>query len=529
MDTNVADLVRNAASADPEGVGLRDPASGRVVTWANLDELVDRAAAGFVSLGLVAGYRVLLAAGNSIEFAASYLGALRAGLVVVPVNPRSTTREFATLIIDSGPRVILADGQTVDRIRKAVAGLDEANAHGQGPDVDPKVVVLDGVAVGDEHSWSTLIAAEQAPAPPPRDAEALAVLLYTSGTSGNPRGAMLTHRALLANISQVANNDGSMIGPDDVVLGLLPLFHVYGLNAVLGQVVNQQAELVLANGFDPVGTLDLIEAEQITVLPLAPVVIAHWMSEVTADIDLAAKLASVRLVLCGSAPLAPELSRAFTERTGLVVHQGYGLTEAAPVVSLTLGSEHPPSGTVGALVPGVQVRLVDESGSAPESEDAGEIMIKGDNLFSGYWPDGADGPDEDGWWPTGDMGFLDSSGALFLVDRVKELVIVSGFNVYPMEVEDILEELPEVDSAAVIGVEDELTGEAVVAYLKPAAGSAPEAVKDAAVRHVEARLARYKRPTHWHVVADLPFTATGKVRKGMLRATERRRALGLLD
>ncbi|MEZ5159394.1 MAG: class I adenylate-forming enzyme family protein [Marmoricola sp.] len=528
MDTNVADLVRNAASKSLKAWVCATRLPGVWVTWANLDELVDRAAAGFVSLGLVAGYRVLLAAGNLIEFAASYLGALRAGLVVVPVNPRSTTSwEFATLIIDSGPRVILADGQTVDRIRKAVAGLDEANAHGQGPDVDPKVVVLDGVAVGDEHSWSTLIAAEQAPAPPPRDAEALAVLLYTSGTSGNPRGAMLTHRALLANISQVANNDGSMIGPDDVVLGLLPLFHVYGLNAVLGQVVNQQAELVLANGFDLAGT-DLIEAEQITVLPLAPVVIAHWMSEVTADIDLAGE-ACQRLVLCGSAPLAPELSRAFTERTGLVVHQGYGLTEAAPVVSLTLGSEHPPSGTVGALVPGVQVRLVDESGSAPESEDAGEIMIKGDNLFSGYWPDGADGPDEDGWWPTGDMGFLDSSGALFLVDRVKELVIVSGFNVYPMEVEDILEELPEVDSAAVIGVEDELTGEAVVAYLKPAAGSAPEAVKDAAVRHVEARLARYKRPTHWHVVADLPFTATGKVRKGMLRATERRRALGLLD
>lgn len=186
MDTNVADLVRNAALADPEGVGLRDPSSGRVVSWAELEQLVDQAAAGFVSIGLIAGYRVLLAAGNSIEFAASYLGALRAGLVVVPVNPRSTTREFATLIIDSGPRVILADGQTVDRVRKAVAGLDEANAHGRGPDVDPKVVVLDGVALGDERRWSELIAAEQPPAPPPPDAEALAVLLYTSGTSGNP-------------------------------------------------------------------------------------------------------------------------------------------------------------------------------------------------------------------------------------------------------------------------------------------------------------------------------------------------------
>ncbi|HNO40276.1 MAG TPA: AMP-binding protein [Marmoricola sp.] len=163
------------------------------------------------------------------------------------------------------------------------------------------------------------------------------------------------------------------------------------------------------------------------------------------------------------------------------------------------------------------------------SGDAGEILIKGDNLFSGYWPDGLDGPDAEGWWATGDMGYLDSAGELFLVDRVKELVIVSGFNVYPIEIEELLEELPEVESAAVIGVEDPVTGEAVVAYLKPAAGYSPQEVKQAAMLRAQTNLARFKQPSQWHVVADLPFTVTGKVRKGLLRATERRRALGLLD
>ena len=249
---------------------------------------------------------------------------------------------------------------------------------------------------------------------------------------------MLTHRALLANIEQVAAVEPPMIHGDDVVLGVLPLFHVYGLNAVLGVVMRHRAKLVLTGRFEPQGTLDLIEDEACSVVPVAPPVFAYWR-----DVDgLKERLGPVRLILSGSAPLSPELGAEFSELTGIPIHQGYGLTEASPVVTSTLCSKELQPGSVGAALPGIEIRLVDETGRPPEGEDPGEIQIRGANLFSGYWPDGADGPDDDGWWSTGDVGFLDATGDLFLVDRLKELVIVSGFNVYPVEVEDVIREVP---------------------------------------------------------------------------------------
>ena len=363
------------------------------------------------------------------------------------------------------------------------------------------------------------------PVPARVDPESLAVLLYTSGTSGRPRAAMLSHRALLANIEQVAAVDPPMITGRDVVLGVLPLFHVYGLNAVLGQCVRQCARLVLVDGFDAEGSLDLIEDEAISVLPVAPPVFAYWMQVP----GLEDRLGPVRLVLSGSAPLSPELTEAFSARTSVQIHQGYGLTEAAPVVTSTLCSKGSGPRSVGAALPGIEIRLVDDDGREPNDQDGGEIHLRGDNLFSGYWPDSSDGPSADGWWATGDVGYLDATGDLYLVDRVKELVIVSGFNVYPSEVEDVLVELPEVAEAAVIGIDDELTGETVVAYVRPTTAGASDGLVDLVRRHCEMRLARFKQPSLIHVVEELPYTVTGKVQKGRLRATERRRSLGLLE
>jgi len=337
---------------------------------------------------------------------------------------------------------------------------------------------------------------------------------------------MLTHRALLANIEQVAQVRPPMVHGDDVVLGVLPLFHVYGLNAVLGAVLRHRAKLVLVDRFDPQETLDLIEDEACSVVPVAPPVFGYWRDEE----HLAERLGPVRLVLSGSAPLAAEVLAGFAARSGVAVHQGYGLTEAAPVVTSTLCSADPAPGSVGAALPGIDVRLVDEGGRAPEGEDPGEIWIRGANLFSGYWPDGSGGPDADGWWPTGDVGFLDASGDLTLVDRVKDLVVVSGFNVYPVEVEDVVREVPGVAAAAVVGAADPVTGEAVVAYVQPVDPAAdPAAVAEAVRAHCASRLARFKWPSRVEVVEVLPRTPTGKVQKGRLRTIERRRALGLLE
>ncbi|MGH3362960.1 MAG: class I adenylate-forming enzyme family protein [Nocardioides sp.] len=528
---DLTDLVAVAASERPEALAVVED-GGRSLTWAGLEDAVSRLASGLGEAGIVAGHRVLITVGNRLEFITTYLGVLRAQVVAVPVNPRSTVDELARMIADSGSRLVVADPSTVGAVRQAAEVVARALAGEDGVlddelvsrAVAPLVVVVEGTPEAGERALEELLTAAPQPVPPLQDPEKLAALLYTSGTSGLPRAAMLTHRALMANIEQVAAVEPAMIRGDDVVLGVLPLFHVYGLNAVLGGVLRHRAKLVLVDHFEPEGTLDLIDDEACSVVPVAPPVFAHWLP----DEHLAERLGPVRLILSGSAPLSAEVIEAFTERTSIPIHQGYGLTEAAPVVTSTLCSAQLQNGSVGAALPGIEIRLVDELGGTPAGEDPGEIQIRGSNLFSGYWPDGSDGPDADGWWSTGDVGFLDASGDLFLVDRLKELIIVSGFNVYPHEVEDAIREAPGVADAAVIGVEDHETGEAVVAYVR-APGADPNAVAAAVREHVATRLARFKQPTRVEVVDELPLTVTGKVQKGRLRGLERRRALGLLE
>ena len=524
-------LVTEAAQESPDKLALVE-AGGRSLTWAELDDEVGRVSTGLGAAGIVAGYRVLIAAGNRLEFVTTYLGVLRAQAVAVPVNPKSTPGELARMIADSGARMVVTDGDTVTGVREAVTLLQRALDGDYGEidaDLLERAVQVRVVAIGTtllpgERSYDQLRADTARPAPPLQDPENLAALLYTSGTSGRPRAAMLTHRALLANIEQVAAVEPPMMHGDDVVLGVLPMFHVYGLNAVLGGVIRHRAKLVLAERFDPQGTLDLIEDEACSVVPVAPPVFGYWRS-----VDhLVERLGPVRLILSGSAPLASDVIEEFTDRTRIAIHQGYGLTEASPVVTSTLRSQKLQNGSVGAALDGIEIRLVDATGELPLGDDPGEIQIRGANLFSGYWPDGADGPDSEGWWSTGDVGFLDATGDLFLVDRLKELIIVSGFNVYPVEVEDALTEVSGVTDVAVIGVDDDETGEAVVAYVV-APGADPATVEADVRAHGEERLARFKQPTRIMVVDELPLTVTGKVQKGRLRGIERRRALGILE
>ena len=536
MIVNVADLLSQARTKRPDGVAVvtvaTDPQqTSSSATWAEVDDLAGRTSAGLERLGLVAGNRVLIATGNRLEFVATYFAVLRARLVAVPVNPRSAGAELRRMAEDSGARVLVADASTVELAREVAREVPTL-----------RLVVLDVEPEGEETGYEDLTSQEADVQPVSVDPESLAVLLYTSGATGAPRAAMLTHRALVANIDQVASIEPAMVHPDDVVYGVLPLFHVYGLNAVLGQVVRQAATIVLTDSFHPTVSLEHIARYSITVVPVAPAVLAHWRG--LGDPDgpddgpddgtdlLDAALTSVRMLLSGSAPLPPELVADFTARTGIEVHQGYGLTEAAPVVTSTLGSTRLKPGSVGVTVPGVHVRLVDDTGARLGSvDDPGEIQVSGPNLFNGYWPDG-DGAPVEGWFATGDVGYLDEDGDLFLVDRLKELVIVSGFNVYPSEIEDVVAEVDGVREVAVIGVPDDSTGEAVVAYVRPTSPDDPggtDALVEAIRSSCERRLARFKWPSRIEVVTDLPRTVTGKVAKGRMRATVRRERLGLLE
>jgi long-chain acyl-CoA synthetase len=464
--TNLAALVRRSAETYPDRIAL---VSGpRRVTWAELDGAVDAAAAALTGAGMVAGFRVALVLANSVEFVSAYFGALRAGLVAVPVDPTSSADEVSAALVSVRARMVLADATSSTAVRSAVRDRDRSH------DPDPMLVVPVGLPPeADERTYDDLLAsASKAPAVPPADPETLAAVLFTSGTTGAPRAVMLTHRALVANLEQISAIEPVPMSHDDVVLGLLPLCHIYALNGVLGLVAHSGASLVLVDRFDPAATLELVAREKITHLPVVPQVLSSWARQ---D-DLAGRLSTVRLVVSGAAPLPPSVRHDIEESTRLVVQEGYGLTEAAPTVTSTLcsagsgGSAGVKPGSVGAPLPGVELRIVDEAGNDVEAGEPGEILVRGDNLFSGYWPDGTGAPGEKGWFGTGDVGYLDPDGDLVLVDRLTEVITVSGFSVYPREIEDVIVELDSVAEAAVVGMTDPQTGEAVKAYVVPRVG-----------------------------------------------------------
>ena len=494
---NLADLVRAAAERAPDRPALvQDDA---VLSWRELDARVDAAAAGLHAAGLRAGDRVGVSLPNVPDFPVAYFGVLRADLVAVPLNPGYTAEELRWTLGNSGARavVVSADGAAV--VQELMTGDDRL------PELE-HVLVSGG-------SWQDLLASSSPGErrPSRRRGEDLAVLLYTSGTSGRAKGAMLSHRALLANLEQIAQISPPVAGPDDVVLLVLPLFHVYGLNAALGAVVHAAATGVLVERFDPARALDEIRRTGVTTVVGAPPMYVGWSTLP----ELGDAFGAVRLALSGAAPLPPAVLDRVRQVTGRYVHEGYGLTETAPVLTSTLMSGTAKPGSIGKPVPGVELRLLDETGRPVEEGDPGEIVVRGDNLFSGYWPDGADGPDAGGWFATGDVAYADDDGALHLVDRRQDLVLVSGFNVYPREVEDVLVRHPEVAEAAVLGVPHPVTGEAVKALVVRVPGSGLTA--EDLLAHAARSLARFKCPSVVEFVPDLPRSVTGKVRKGHLR------------
>jgi long-chain acyl-CoA synthetase len=482
---NLADLVRRAAATVPGKPALVSAAG--TVTWAELDDRIDRLAATLLARGLAAGARVGILLPNSIEFAVAYFAALRAGLVAQPLNTAYTAAELGYQLGDAQSALVIADD--------ALAPL-----------VDGPAVLVTG-----SDAWQSALADPVAPVEARGGGEDLAVLLYTSGTSGRPKGAMLSHRALLANLDQLAGITPAVVAAEDVVLLVLPLFHVYGLNAGLGMTAYAAATGLLADRFDPVETLELVRDHQVTNIIGAPPMYVAWSMLP----ELGDSLASLRLAVSGAAPLPAAVLSEVLDSTGHHVFEGYGLTETAPVLTTTLCSEVAKPGSIGRSIPGVELRLIDDSGDDADDEDPGEIVVRGRNLFSGYWPDGADAPDGDGWFRTGDVAYADADGDLFLVDRIRELILVSGFNVYPREVEDAIATHPDVAEVAVLGVAHPYTGETVRALVVPRSGSTP--TTESVIEHAAARLARFKCPTSVEFVDELPHSVTGKVAKGKLR------------
>ena len=482
VEERAPDPVAQAAARRPESPALITAET--TLTWADVDDRVTSAAHRVAELA-GPGERVAIVLPNSIDFVAAYFGVLRAGRVAVPLNPGYADDELDFAVRDSGAVLV---------VREAL-----------GPPTRPAEL-------------------------PPVAADDLAVLLYTSGTSGRPKGAMLTHAALAANHEQLAAIDPPLVGPDDVVLLAVPMFHAYGLNTGLGTVAYHAATGVLMDHFDAAASLAVIAERAVTVTVGVPGMYAAWAQQPA----VGTAMSSVRTPVCGAAPLAAADAARFTAATGKSILVGYGLTETAPVLTISAPGK---SGSIGRPVPGVSLMLRSADGevlwrdgsASPDDDraeldlsvediagtDPGEIVVRGANLFGGYWPDGRDGPDADGWWATGDVAYADADGDLHLVDRIGELILVNGFNVYPAEIERVLDGHPAVAEAAVIGVPDPATGQRphafVVSALEPAPTTAELQV------YCAAHLARFKLPSI-ELVRELPHSATGKVRKRELSA-----------
>lgn len=492
MIANLADLVAESARRRPGHVAIVD--GDRRTTYAGLDSAIDAFAAGLARAGVQEGDRVALLLSNRTEFAVAYFGILRRGAVAVPMNTSSAPDEVEHALAEVSPKMIFAEVAHRPVLQELA----------------PKTTQI--MLVGSSQ-WANLVAEGRKLAlePPATAPESVAVLLFTAGSTGRPKAAMLSHRALVDNVEEMLElSHPAPVLPEDVVLGVLPLFHVYSLNTVLALTLAAGATLVLQPRFAPRETLELVRSAGITVIGGAPPMYIAW----SAEPDLREMLADVRLMSSGSAPLPPAVFEQFVTTTGKPIWEGYGLTECSPVVSTALVSGRPKAGSVGRPLPGIEVMLVDQGGD-PAEDGTGEIYVRGASLFSGYWPDGHGGPDSNGWFATGDVAVLDDDGDLRLVDRRKELILVSGFNVYPREVERVIAELPGVAEVAVIGVPHPYSGEAVKAFVSPLPGRSIDA--SAVVAHCEQRLARFKCPTIVEVIEEMPHSSIGKIARGTLR------------
>jgi long-chain acyl-CoA synthetase len=477
----------------------------RSTAYGVLREQVAALRAGLAGLGLEPGDRIGILCGTNWYFVAAYLSALGAGLVAVPLNPSSPPPELERELgaVEAKAIVVAPVGQA------ALARLDRSKLPALQHCIVTESVDVPGAVLLDD-----VLAAEPSLPVVERDDDDLAVLMFTSGTAGSPKAAMLTHGNLRSNIQQMQANPGREQTSDDVSLGVLPLFHIFGLNVVLGLSLYAGSRVVLIERFDPTSALEAVSRHGVTVLPGAPAMWTAWASLNGVPDDA---FSSVRIAASGAAKLPTETGEAMGRRFGVVVSEGYGLTEASPVVTTSAGGVNKP-GSIGAPLPGVRVRLVDPEGDDVLIGDAGEIWVSGPNVFKGYWNDSeatAGALTEDGWLRTGDVAVVDDDGDLFLVDRVKDLIIVSGFNVFPAEVETVLLEHPAVEACAVVGVSHPYTGEAVKAYVVVTPGRSVD--EDDLIAFCAEHLARYKCPEKVMFVDELPTGLTGKVLRRTLR------------
>ncbi len=491
---NLAENVVASARRDPEHVALR--LDDVTVTYGEFDDATARVAGMLRDRGVQKGDRVGLMLPNVPYFPIAYYGVLRLGGVVVPMNVLLKGRETTFYLSDPGAKVVLAWHEFLD---SAEAGAQEA-----GTEV---IAVKPGEFEGLLQSAPAV--SEVAPA----EDDDTAVILYTSGTTGTPKGAELTHGSLYKN-AEVTARTLMYCTPDDVVLGALPLFHVFGQTCSMNTCVLTGATLTLLPRFDPAKALEIIQRDRVTVFQGVPTMYVALLNHPDRE---KYDTSSLRLCNSGGAALPVEVLRGFDEAFACKVLEGYGLSETSPVATFNHPDKERKPGSIGTPIEGVELRLVDDDGNEVGGDDVGEIAIRGHNIMKGYWnrPDATEAAIRHGWFHTGDIARRDEDGYYFIVDRKKDLIIRGGYNIYPREVEEVLYEHPAVAEAAVVGMPDPSLGEEVAAavVLKPGSSATPDELRD----FVKGQVAAYKYPRRVDVVDQLPKGPTGKILKREIR------------
>ena len=482
---------------------------GRQTTYSELNEAANRVANGLGSRGVESGDRVAMHIDNRPEFITIFLGAMKAGAVLVPTNVMYTASEMEHILADSGAKFLFVLGSLAAKFEKLAPRL---------PDL-VGVVEVNPQGSGETPSLECLIA-DADPFPPEVsvDPDDVAIIQYTSGTTGQPKGAMISHNNILAAVANTTNlPNGIEPREDDVTLVVLPLFHAYALDmAVCGALLGSQT-LVVVNRFDPELVFSLFEKYRVTIFHGAPPMYHSFAN--TPGLERY-DVSSLRICYSGAAPLPTLILERFRDLTGIEICEGYGLSETSPVLTLNAAGPVNKPGSVGPPIPQVELRLVDEMDREVPPDEVGEIVARGPNVFKGYWNREKEtaAAMRGGWFHTGDLGRRDEDGYYYIVDRKNDMILVSGFNVYPIELENAILRHPKILDCAVIGVPSEYQGESVKAFLVLKPGERMEV--EEFIAYCREYLAAFKVPKYVSFVDSLPKSATGKVLKRELRAGE---------
>ncbi len=488
---NLASILADAVAAEPDKVAFK--LDDVELTYHALDEGSARVAGLLRAAGVGPGDRVGIMLPNVPYFPVAYYGVLRLGAVVVPMNVLLKGREVRYYLEDPGAKALIAWNGFEEAAREGAEGL-----------------ALETFVVTPGEFERALGDAEPVREIADRAEDDTAVILYTSGTTGSPKGAELTHANMLSNC-RIVTESVIVIEESDRLLGALPLFHSFGQTCTMNAAINARASVSLIPRFDPVKAFEILERDKITIFEGVPTMYTALLSVPDRD---RYDTSSLRVCVSGGASLPVETLRAFESEFGVKLLEGYGLSETSPVASFNHPHMEQKAGSIGTPIEGVEMKAIDDDGAEVAQGEPGEIAIRGHNVMKGYWarPDAtAEAIDGDGWFKTGDVATVDAEGYFFIVDRKKDMIIRGGYNVYPREIEEILYGHPAVLEAAVVGVPHGELGEEVGAAVVLNAGA--EASAEEIREHCKAEVAAYKYPRHVWFLAELPKGPTGKILK----------------